>query len=218
MTIQQNRQVDGGCEAVYAASGCVWGVEPEPLLEALTARYPVDGRRVYDAGCGEGRNAVHLARQGAHVTAVDVSARALRNAAETWPGEPRVEWRQADVLTTPPERAAYDVVLCDSVIHWLVSHAEARQLVRVLQDATRPGGAHLLCSFNDRAQDLSGHDNPPRLLLGHDRLLELYQGWEIWEVRDEDISSSHEGAWTPHRHSVTKFLARAPLAADGGTP
>ena len=33
---------------------------------------------VLDLGCGEGRNALHLAEQGLHVTAVDVSPAAIR--------------------------------------------------------------------------------------------------------------------------------------------
>ncbi|MDQ7905175.1 class I SAM-dependent methyltransferase [Phytohabitans sp. ZYX-F-186] len=199
----------GGCDHGYALTPCLWGVEPEPYVAGLERHVTLDGARALDAGCGEGRNTVFLARAGATVDAVDISELALEHARRLWPDEPRITWGTADVSRAVPG-GGYDVVVCDSVLHWNSSLDQARRTVRNLQAATRPGGVHVLCSFNDRAQQLDRHLNPPRLLPAHDEYLRMYTGWELLRVEDVTIVSSHADVPEPHTHSVTKILAARP--------
>jgi SAM-dependent methyltransferase len=51
---------------------------PNYLDRAIAFFGPVAGRSVLDIGCGLGENAIVLARMGAHVTAIDTSAVAIR--------------------------------------------------------------------------------------------------------------------------------------------
>jgi 2-polyprenyl-3-methyl-5-hydroxy-6-metoxy-1,4-benzoquinol methylase len=213
-TIDQVHRADGGCERGYRATSCLWGVDPEPLVLALADYRAVSGAAVLDAGCGEGRNAAHIARLGARVTALDVSQLAIDHARTTWPDEPGITWHLADILNWPMPPDGYEVVLCDSVLHWLTGPAEVAATVRRLQDATRPGGLHVICSFNTRLMDYSHHVTPPRCLLPDADLIALYNGWSILEHHDEDIVSSHVDVPDPHHHSVTKFIARRPLLAE----
>lgn len=206
--------VDGGCERGYGATTCLWGTEPEPLVLALADYRALAGAEILDAGCGEGRNAAHIARLGARVTALDVSEAALAHAAETWPDATGISWHQADILSWPLPATGYDAVVCDSVLHWLSGPEEVTAAVTKLQAATRPGGLHMICSFNDRLLDYDNHVTPPRCLLPHDRLLALYEGWTILEEHDEDTLSSHVDVPEPHHHSVTKFIARRPLTSE----
>jgi len=198
----------GGCDAGYRTSSCLWGRAPEPLVVALGERTAMAGLRVLDAGCGEGRNAVHLARLGALVTAMDVSALALAHARAAWPAEPGVRWLRADVRSADLGSGRYDVVICDSLLHWLPSPEAAHALLARLRRATRPGGWHVVCAFNDRAQQLAGHTNPPRCLLGHEDIVASYASAELVEVLDTDVSSVHADQPELHRHSVTALLAR----------
>ena len=63
----------------YAAHDLVWGAEPNRFLAEELAALPAQGRAL-DLACGEGRNAIWLAKRGWQVTAVDYSSVAVERA------------------------------------------------------------------------------------------------------------------------------------------
>src|SRR5215472_18017974 len=97
----------------YRSAGRVWSGDPNPQLVAeVTGRLP---GRALDAGCGEGADAIWLAREGWAVVAADISSVALERAAQyardTGPAVlDRIEWRQVDLLASPPEPDSFDLV------------------------------------------------------------------------------------------------------------
>jgi SAM-dependent methyltransferase len=102
----------------------------------------VAGRRVLDLGCGHGMAAVVLARRGARVTALDLSAgyltearrRAAANAVD-------VAFVQADGQRLPFRECSFERVWGNAVLHHLEARAAGRELRRVLA----PGGVAVLC-------------------------------------------------------------------------
>jgi 2-polyprenyl-3-methyl-5-hydroxy-6-metoxy-1,4-benzoquinol methylase len=204
--------MDGGSDHAYASTNCVWGVEPEPLLAEFVSSRPIAGWRVLDAGCGEGRNTALLARSGARVRALDVSELALDHARRTWPDLEGVSWELADLRRVNLPKDHYDLVVLDSVLHWMADATDADRVLRRLWAATRPGGWHLMCTFDDRHQELTGHVAPPRFIPSHHWCVTRYEDWYLETVRAETIVSAHAGAPEPHGHSVTKLLARRPGA------
>ena len=85
-----------------------------PALDELMG--DVAGRRVLDAGCGDGHHARALARRGARVTAVDGAPAMLALAAER-PPDPRIRYVRADLLAPLPFRdASHDLVLSTMVL------------------------------------------------------------------------------------------------------
>jgi SAM-dependent methyltransferase len=116
----------------------------------------LSGRRVLDAGCGAGENAVAMARQGAHVIAIDASsaqlARARRLATEA---EVRVEWHEGDAADLAFLRAdSIDLALAAGVVHEI---EDLDRLLRQVHRVLRAGAAFLFT-----------HDHPMRLALGRD--------------------------------------------------
>lgn len=103
------------------------------LLSRLPER--MDGARVLDAGCGVGQMAVELARRGAKVIAVDISASLLDVARERMPMDvaQRVDFRAGDMLD--PDLGRFDhVVAMDSLIHY--NAADIAQALRGLIQRT----------------------------------------------------------------------------------
>ena len=199
----------GGYDEGYKSCGCFWGTEPGSFLKLLM-RYETSfiGRRVLDAGCGEGKNAVFLARLGADVDAIDVSAVAIKNARRAWTERPDVHWFVTDIrrLELPDN---YDVVVAYGLLHCLSDRAEVLAVVSAIQAATVPGGYNVVCAFNSRRQELQeAHPGFNPCLLGHDEYLSLYASWGVLAQSDSDLTERHPHNKIEHTHSMTRILAK----------
>jgi SAM-dependent methyltransferase len=102
----------------------------------------VAGLRVLDFGCGHGMAAVVLARRGARVTALDLSAGYLAEAGRRARANGvRVELVQADGGRLPFADGSFDRVWGNAVLHHLDVGRAGREVRRVL----RPGGVAVFC-------------------------------------------------------------------------
>jgi SAM-dependent methyltransferase len=122
------------------ATDLVWSAEPNRFLVAETEHLPPG--RALDLACGEGRNAIWLARRGWTVTGVDFSAVALEKARRRADAlGVRVDWEVADVVTFDPPPAAFDLVL----VMYLHLPADERRLAWAHGvEAVAPGGTMLV--------------------------------------------------------------------------
>jgi tellurite methyltransferase len=111
------------------------------------------GMRVLDAGCGYGRNLVHLLRQGCEVFALDADragvehVRQLAAALET--GLPAANFQVGLIEQMPFPDAFADVVLCNAVLHFARDEAHFREMLSELWRVLRPGGM-LFCRLGSR--------------------------------------------------------------------
>ena len=128
----------------YRSAGRLWSGQPNPQLVAQTA--DLTPGEALEAGCGEGADAIWLARQGWTVTAVDVSAVALERAAgyAAAAGDEvarRITWQREDLLSWVPEPERFDLVSAH-FMHLPTGELEAMH--RRLAAAVRPGGTLLV--------------------------------------------------------------------------
>lgn len=124
--------------------GPMWSGRPNGRLVAEVA--DLAPGRALDVGCGEGADAIWLARRGWTVTAVDISDVALcraREAAEL--AGVVVDWVGGDALQTPLPAHSFDLV---SMQYPAVPKAAGEAAVRMLLDTVRPGGL-LLAVYHD---------------------------------------------------------------------
>lgn len=113
---------------------------PEGLTEDTAGLLgPVAGRRVLEVGCGSAPCARWLARQGAHVVGVDLSAAMLRHAVATGRRVgPVVPLVQADACRLPFATASFD--LACSAFGAVPFVADSAALMREVARVLRPGG------------------------------------------------------------------------------
>jgi len=168
-------------DAKYGEKAALWSGRPNGRLVAEVA--DLSPGRALDVGCGEGADAIWLARNGWTVTAIDISQVALgraREAAEL--AGANVEWICGDALQTVLPTGSFDLV---SMQYPALPKAAGEVAAHALLDAVRPGGL-LLAVYHDlddehREQMKSRGVDPAdyigaddlRQLLGDDFMIEL---------------------------------------------
>lgn len=144
--------------ARYAATDeLVWRADPNqflpPEVEELTPG------RALDLACGEGRNAVWLARQGWTATGVDWAQAGLDKAARLAAEHGvEVEWVTADLLGWEPD-GTYDLV---AVFYLQVPAAELRDVLGRAVRAAAAGGTVLVVGHDLRnlTEGVGGPQDP----------------------------------------------------------
>jgi len=113
----------------------------------------VPGMSVLDAGCGYGRNLVHLLREGCNVFAVDADAKGIAHvrqlSASLNTGLPAENFRVAPIEQMPFPSELADVVLCNAVLHFARDEAHFRAMLAELWRVLKPGGM-LFCRLGSR--------------------------------------------------------------------
>lgn len=128
-------------------------LEMAAVLEFLA---PLEGRRILDAGCGDGGYAISATERGALATGADLSADMLAVARERRAARGvTVDWRQGDVMALPFPDASFDLAMAITLL-CLVPDPRARSRISWLtrtcsragcgaSPTIRPSGRPLAC-------------------------------------------------------------------------
>ena len=139
------------------------------------------GMRILEAGCGYGRNLVHLLREGCVVFAVDLNPDAVEQvrklSASLGTGLPAENFQVAPVEQMPFPDASMDAVICSAVLHFARDGRQFRAMLSELWRVLRPGGL-LFCRLASRI----GMDFPRA-----EGDLYLMPDGQHWFLVDEDI-------------------------------
>lgn len=111
------------------------------------------GMRVLDAGCGYGRNLVHLLREGCEVFALDQDAEGIEHvrqlSASLATGLPAENFQVGPIELMPFQDGFADVVICSAVLHFAKNEGQFRAMLAELWRVLRPGGM-LFCRLGSR--------------------------------------------------------------------
>ena len=111
------------------------------------------GMTVLDAGCGYGRNLVHLLRSGCQVFALDQDPQAVdhvrRLSESLQTGLPAENFQAGSIENMPFPGAIADVVLCNAVLHFARDDRHFRAMLAELWRVLKPGGM-LFCRLGSR--------------------------------------------------------------------
>ncbi len=175
-------------------------VNPSALVLETTANLPAGV--ALDAGMGNGRNAIYLARKGWKVTGVDLSEAAVRRAREE-AGRLKVEFdaHVGDVEKMLLPRASYDLILC------LYTEPLALRAARRFIDALKPGG--LLVIEGRHIEALSPASAAYTVTGFYDnQLLNLYQRLRILRYEDRQMPSEWGNDSQDPRARVVRLVAQ----------
>ena len=127
-------------EARFKAEVASDDVRLRAVLESLG---PLEGRRILDLGCGKGRFAAHLAREGARVIGIDLSAAMLASAK----GLDRI---RASAKSLPFADGTFDAVVAIEVLEHV---GEVGPILDEARRVLKPGGRLAIVDKNAGALD-----------------------------------------------------------------
>lgn len=191
-----------------------FGTEPDDLLVRFERELAAGGR-VLDIGAGQGRNALHLARQGIAIDCIDPSEVAEK---QVWPSvlgdDLPVRFFPQRFESFVPDVDYYSAILAFGLIQELPRESIAALLERI-EWWTRPGGLALVTAFTTadpgfgevsrtwREIGKNSYSNDAgfvRTFLEKNELRGLFDGWETLHYREELGPVHSHGADAPHRH------------------
>lgn len=109
---------------------------------------PVKGQSVLDVATGTGRIAVHLAKQGAHVTALDLTPEMMHEAKQkARAARVKVRFVEGNALRLPFKDESFDAVVSIRFLH-LLSRKDEQAVLREMARVLKPGGV-LVTEFNN---------------------------------------------------------------------
>ena len=196
-------------ESRYQNGEYYWGFEPNRFCyEIMRRKPPVKSWKVLDIGCGEGKDAVFLARNGYQVSAFDLTesglekGKLLAEKCHTY-----VDFFKADLKDFRPTRD-YDIIFSSGVFHFIPPQLRI-ELLDSLQKHTREGGIHTLNVFVEKAfvKEGPGKDKD-RYRWKSGELFTYYSDWLIHTMNEEIFDCNSGGI--PHKHCMDSMIAEKP--------
>ena len=137
-------------EQRYQSEDFYWGLEPNGLCyEIMKLKSPVRPTRVLDMGCGEGKDAVFLARNGYIVSAFDLSERGLEKGKELADKYGvNVDFFRADIMDYRLN-GFYDVIFSSGVFHFMKPEIR-NEVVENIKEHTNKNGLCVVNVFVDK--------------------------------------------------------------------
>lgn len=125
---------------------------PTAIFVDFFEQFDRPNARILDVGCGQGRDALFIARLGHRVVGVDISPNGIRdlNTAAKKEGL-AIDGVVADVSTYVPE-GTFDVILVDRTLHMLPKRARLSVLQRLL-DHVNDNGWFLIADETSNIKD-----------------------------------------------------------------
>ncbi len=184
---------DRDWDRFYAGDGDgtpLWSGEPNPALVAEMSSLPPG--TALDVGCGEGADAIWLARQGWQVTAVDPSRVALDRAqAAAHAAGVDITWVHAGLLDMPDGTAIHDLV---SAHYPVLRRRDDDATVTALIRAVAPGGTLLFVHHEQDPEHATRHGfDVAAYVMPKDVEAHLDHDWEV------EVSETRARPGTPWR-------------------
>ncbi len=108
------------------------------LLDQFLKGRLIKGMKVFDAGCGYGRNIRWLISEGHHVTAMDANPEPIAHLCAEFP-ESRDRFF-VDRIENLSLEQQFDFVICNAVLHFAGGHAHFETMFCRLVELLNPGG------------------------------------------------------------------------------
>lgn len=194
-------------EEAYARDDVnAFSAEANPTLREFEHLIPRTGA-VLEAGCGEGQNVLHLARQGfTDIDAFDISEAGVAKVRRRCEREGLQLNAFVGDLTKYDFRREYDLIMTFGTLHF-VTREEWHAFLERSKVHTRPGGLHIVQIFIDVVPITPDLAPFAKGMARDGELRDCYGDWEILQFRSYIFDDQH-GDMPKHQHAANKLVAR----------
>lgn len=200
--------INSDYENRYQTDDYYWGLVPNQLCyEIMELMPPIKPLRVLDIGCGEGKDAVFLARNGYIVSALDATDKGIEKG-KLLAGKygVSVAFFKANIEDFRLQ-AKYDIILCSGVMHF-VKPEYREDIFQNLKEHTNPNGIHAMNVFVEKpfiAVPDNKKNDIDRFRWKSGELFMHYHDWLLHKV-DEIVFDCNSGG-VPHKHCADIVIA-----------
>ena len=121
---------------------------PSPIVEQTIREFQIGpNSRILELGCGEGRDAIHLLRQGYRVLATDISPEAIAHCQRLAP-EYTDRFQVLDCIDGKLEKN-FDFIYAVAVVHMLVEDIHRKGFYQFIRNHLNASGIALICTMGD---------------------------------------------------------------------
>ena len=194
----------------YETEEYYWGLLPNRICyEIMKILPPIKPYRVLDIGCGEGKDAVFLAKCGYAVTAFDISEQGIEKAKRLAEhNKVDVRFFKADISDYDPD-LDYDIIFCSGMLHFIPQPGR-RELCERLKAHTADNGINALNVFVQKPFITRSWDNPEDGKLRHPwysgELFGYYHDW-LFHICREEVFDCNSGG-VPHKHCMDTLIGQ----------
>jgi len=196
-------------EKRYNTEGYYWGLSPNNLCyEIMCLKPPIKPYTVLDIGCGEGKDAVFLARNGYNVTAFDISEQGLSKARELADHcGIKVDFFKADICNFRLE-SDFDIIFSSGVFHY-IPQEQRKSVTESLKEHTTPNGINVINVFVRKPFiPLPPDIEESEITAGDWKSGEIFTYYHDWLFhKNEERIFNCNSSGIPHKHCMDTIIA-----------
>lgn len=183
-----------------------FGNEPNPEVKEYIKYFKKDWK-VLEAGCGEAKNAIFLAKQGIiDVNAFDISENAIVKAKKiTAMNNININAFVQD-LCDYPWKDKYDLVISYGTLHF-VNKEGWHKFLNEAKEYTNVSGIHIIQIFTNKIPASPDIKEFAVGLADEGELKEIYKDWKLLASKEFVLEDEHPGA-PRHYHAINKIVAQ----------
>ena len=192
-------------EKWYEGETYYWGTQPAAFCDELKKIRPFpQARKVLDIGCGEGKDAVYMAKQGYEVTAFDLTENGIRKT-KTLAERSGVQINAyVDDINTFQENERFDIVYSTGTVQYLFEENKKP----FFQKIARITNAHGIVYFNVFVEkpflELPPDWDIEEKMWKSGELFTYFADWKVHRI-DETIFEDQSGG-VPHYHCMDTII------------
>ena len=193
----------------YSKDDYYWGKDPTLLCKEtleLIKIHSIKIKNVIDIGTGEGRDAVHFAKQNYDVTATDISKPGLNKAKKlAEENNVHIETFQEDVSELRLEKN-YDLIFSAGTLQF-VNPEKRDKVFANYKEKTNIDGINAISVFVEKPfLSLPPDWEETEFMYESGDLLKYYKDWEILSFTENIFECNSSGI--KHKHCINRIIAR----------